>query len=272
MTNENGLNKNPRVYSVEFWRFAFTVIVALYHLEIFFQRKLMPSGTTVVEFFFILAGFTIAMSAAGRVEKTGKRELSAKEAHAIALDYMKKKLAAIYPLMAVTLVVAIVVIPIVAPPVMPFSTPVSAGLLQQIAERVKNLFNSEWEWLIMVGTPMGFNGSSASLAPIVPLWFLTQLLAVGYLYTFLINRKYDIIMFAAPLIAVFGLVYFVMHSENILEFYVRMGFLNAGTVRALSEMALGIAIFQLYSHMKGRKWALPGKIMLQLLELLAIYR
>ena len=272
MTIENKIEKRQKVYTVEFWRFAFTVLVALYHLEIFYQRKLMPSGTTAVEFFFILAGFTIAMSASERRLNNGAGDLTTREARIVALDYVKKKLAVIYPLLAITLILAIVVIPLVTPQMFAFPPAQGAGLWSRILENLGILINSEWEWLIMVGTPMGFNNATASSAPIVPLWFLTQLLIVGYLYAFLVNRKYDLMMFAAPLIAVLGYTYFALNSENVLDFYIKMGLFNAGTVRAISEMAMGIALFQLYAHMKNRDWKLMGKIMLQLLELFAIYR
>ena len=59
--------KRKRVSAVEFWRFVFTVMVSLYHMEIFFMKKtLFPSGSGAVEFFFVLAGFTLAMSAERR--------------------------------------------------------------------------------------------------------------------------------------------------------------------------------------------------------------
>jgi len=264
--------RTPRVFSAEFWRFAFTIIVTLYHLEIFYPRKLMPSGTTAVEFFFVLAGFTIAMSAARRIEAGGARELDSRQAHALALDYLKKKLKAVYPLLAITLVLAIVVFPMAGPtfPVVP--SYMRPGFWEQLLEKLGVLLSSEWEWLLMVGTPMGFNNTTASSAPIVPLWFLTQLIVVGYMYTFLVNRKYDLMMFAAPLIAVFGYTYFVLNSENILDFYVKMGLFNAGTVRAIAMMAMGLSIYQLYAFLKSRDWSLLRRILLQILEIFAIYR
>ena len=269
---ESTAKKPPRVYSVEFWRFAFTIIVALYHLEIFYQVKLMPSGTSAVEFFFTLAGFTIAMSASRRVAADGARELSPRESRSLAWDYLKKKLLMIYPVLAVVLVITLVVIPL-AGAAFPTGYNISnTGFLQKLLIQLKVLISSEWEWLMMVGTPMGFNNAAASSAPIVPLWFLTQLLAVGYFYTYIINRKYDFTMFAAPLIGVLGFSYFVLNSENNLDFYIRMGVFSAGTVRAVTHMALGISIFRIYEYMVKRDWKLSGKILLQLLEILAIYR
>ena len=61
-----------RVSAVEFWRFVFTVMVSLYHLEIFFMKKsLFPSGSGAVEFFFVLAGFLLAMGAEKRHLRRG---------------------------------------------------------------------------------------------------------------------------------------------------------------------------------------------------------
>ena len=271
-TSQARQGRKPRVYSVEFWRFAFTILVALYHLEIFYQKKLMPSGTSVVEFFFILAGFTIALSASGRINGGGSRELTSHEAHMQAVDYLKKKLVSIYPVLAITLIVTIVIIPL-SGAVFQIGFPApKAGFWTRLLEQLKVLISSEWEWLMMVGTPAGFNNVTATTAPIVPLWFLTQLITVGYLYTFLVNRKYDVMMFAAPVISVLGFTFFLLNSEHNLDFYLKMGFLNAGTVRAVTEMAMGISIFQIYTYIKKRDWSIFGKIMFQLLELLAIYR
>ena len=264
--------RKQRVFSVEFWRFAFTIIVALYHLELFYQKKIMPSGTSAVEFFFVLAGFTIAMSASKRIAADGKRELSPREANLCAWDYLKKKLLMIYPVLAMTLVITLVIIPLTGTTFQAGYRAINTGLWQKLLAQVKVLISSEWEWLMMVGTPMGFNNATSATAPIVPLWFLTQLLTVGYLYAYLINRKYDFIMFAAPLISVFGLTFFVLNSENNLDFYIKMGFFNAGTVRALTEMAMGISIYRIYEYMAKRDWKLSGRIILQLLELFAIYR
>ena len=272
MPNESLLKDRPKVYSVEFWRFLFTIIVALYHLEIFYQIKLMPSGTTAVEFFFVLAGFTIAMSASRRVQNGGERDASSKEARTMAWVYLKKKLLAVYPILALTLIIAIVVIPLAFPATQMFSGASSGSFWQKLLERLGILASSEWEWLNLVGTPMGFNEASASAAPIVPLWFLTQLLLVGYIYTYFVNRKYDLMMFLAPVISVVGFTYFVLNSEKILDFYIQMGLFNAGTVRAITCMAMGITIYQVYEYVKGRDWKLFGKIVFQLLELFAIYR
>jgi peptidoglycan/LPS O-acetylase OafA/YrhL len=246
--------KKGRVSSVEFWRFAFTVMVAVYHFEIFFMsmQKRLPSGSTAVEFFFILAGFTMAMSASRRMDARQGLPMTTREAHALAIKYVRDKLTAIYPILAVTLVITIVIIP--------------AG---SFLSKLGNLMNSEWEWLFMVGTPMGYDNGAA---PLVPLWFLTQLLVVGYAYTFLMYRKHDAAMFAAPLIAVLGYIFFTLNSSNILDFYVKMGAFNAGTVHALSEMAMGIALYQIYAHLKKRNLSRMAVYLLTALELYAIYR
>lgn len=248
------MEKKQRIQSVEFWRFAFTVLVAIYHFGIFFisPEKLMPSGTAAVEFFFILAGFTLAMSGKRKYDANGKQNLSSKDAFGQANRFVIQKLKAIFPIMLIALV---------------FHFLVSSG--GHPATALKALMNSEWELLFMVGTPLGYNNGAA---PIVPLWFLTQLLVIGYIYTFFISKSYYGMRFAAPAIAVLGYTFFTLNSQNILDFYVPMWIFNAGTVHALSEMAMGIAIFGLYDYMSKKDFKLPVIILMSLIEVYAIIR
>jgi peptidoglycan/LPS O-acetylase OafA/YrhL len=109
-TSAQKLSGRSRASTAEFWRFAFTVLVCLYHLEIFFvRRELLISGSSAVEFFFLLAGFLMAKSAARAME--GRTEpVSVREAHAKALDFVKKKLKAIYPILIIVLLLGFLVI------------------------------------------------------------------------------------------------------------------------------------------------------------------
>ncbi|NLO46893.1 MAG: acyltransferase [Clostridiales bacterium] len=248
------LPQAPRAATAEFWRFAFTVIVCIYHLEIFYaKRDLLVSGSSAVEFFFILAGFLMARSA-GRYHNTRTSPVTVREAQAKALDFVKKKLKAIYPVLIIVLLLGILVFP-----AMPTS----------FADRLKALQNTEWELLILVGTPFGYNNG---MAPIVPLWFLTALIVVGYLFTYLIYKHYNFMKFAAPLIGVLFMVYFTLNSTLILDFYVKMGFFNAGMIRAIAEISLGISVFFLYEYLSKIKFGMVLRVLLSLLELYAIYR
>jgi hypothetical protein len=59
-------------------------------------------------------------------------------------------------------------------------------------DRLKALQNTEWELLILVGTPFGYNNG---MAPVVPMWFLTALIVVGYVFTYLMHKHYDFMKF-----------------------------------------------------------------------------
>lgn len=256
--------KKDRVMSVEVWRFAFTVLVSVYHLELFFfsSKNYFPSGTGAVEFFFILAGFTLAMSAKRRMEQRDT-PLTPKEAHALAIDFVKKKLKAIYPILVLVIILGFIVYPIILKATGTFWYTESEGGI------LGSLMRLEWEWLLMVGTPFGFNDG---YAPIIPMWFLTALLVVGYIYTYAIHRHYDFVRFAAPVIGVLGYILFTLNSTDLRDHAIAMGFLNAGTLHAVSEMALGISIFQLYEYLSKKKFNLFWKILLSLFELYAVYR
>jgi len=243
-----------KAYTIEFWRFVFTALVCVYHLEVFFMRReVMLTGSSAVEFFFVLAGFLMAMSA--KKENLNRLEpMSTKEAHGKALDYIKKKLIAIYPILVIVVILSTLVYPMM-----------SAAL----PEKIEALKNTEWDWLLLIGTPFGFNDGNTLN---IPIWFLTPLLVVGYIYTFLLNRKYDLMMFVAPVIGVLGYLYFSLNSTLILDHAIQMGLLNAGMVKAFAEIALGISLFMIYEKITAKKLSVIWQIVLSALELYAIYR
>lgn len=249
---------SAKVSAVEFWRFAFTVIVCLFHLEIYFgNQTVFPSGSSAVEFFFILAGFTMAMSAA-RYYAGHSTPMSTKEAHAKAVDFVKNKLKAIYPVLIVAILLYLVLTP--AMPMIPGMTGTS---------KLEMLQNTEWEWLMLVGTPMG---NQEGLAPIIPLWFLTALMVVGYLYTFAIYKKFDFIKFAAPAVGILFYIFFAQNAEKVLDFYLPMGFLNAAMVRGIAEMSFGVSIYFLYEYLSKKKLGIIWRSILSLAEVYAIFR
>ncbi|NLT14453.1 MAG: acyltransferase [Clostridiales bacterium] len=249
---------SAKVSAVEFWRFAFTVIVCLFHLEIYFgNQTVFPSGSSAVEFFFILAGFTMAMSAA-RYYAGHSTPMSTKEAHAKAVDFVKNKLKAIYPVLIVAILLYLVLTP--AMPMIPGMTGTS---------KLEMFQNTEWEWLMLVGTPMG---NQEGLAPIIPLWFLTALMVVGYLYTFAIYKKFDFIKFAAPAVGILFYIFFAQNAEKVLDFYLPMGFLNAAMVRGIAEMSFGVSIYFLYEYLSKKKLGIIWRSILSLAEVYAIFR
>ena len=242
--------KTERVASVEFWRFFFTVLVCLYHLEIWFvSGKHFPSGTSAVEFFFVLSGFLTALSASRRY---GETQASPREACARATRWVWEKVKAIFPVLLVTLIVHVALN--------------GAGFRKSWLE---NALNMEWELLFMVGTPFGY---AKGMAPIVPLWFLTALFVAGYVYVYLLARNYHFTLYLAPLAGVLLYSYFTLNSTLVLDFYVKMGLLTAGMVKAFAEMGLGIAIFRLWDRLREKEWKLPGRILLTLLLLFSLYR
>ena len=246
--------QKKKVYTIEFWRFVFTALVCVYHLEVFFMhREVMLTGSSAVEFFFVLAGFLLAMSA--KKENTDRLQpMTPKEAHGKALDYVKKKFEVIYPILAIVILLGTLVYPM-----MPATLP----------QKIEALKNTEWEWLMLVGTPFGFDDGNTL---IIPMWFLTQLLLVGYIYTYALSRHFDFMKFAAPVIGIFGYLFFSLNSTFILDFMIPMGAFNAGTVRALAEMALGICMFMIYEKITAKKLHIIWRILLSILELYAIYR
>jgi peptidoglycan/LPS O-acetylase OafA/YrhL len=245
--------KNARIASVEFWRFLFTVLVCLYHLEIYYTSgKLFPSGTSAVEFFFVLSGFLIALSAGHWFEKN-PQPLSPKEACVKATQFVWKKVKVIFPVIVVTLILHYAM---------------NGGGYSR-SSTLEAILNSEWDLLFMVGTPFGYaNGG----CPIVPLWFLTALFIAGYVYTYMLYRNFHFTLFLAPLIGVLLYSFFTLNSSLVLDFYAKMGFMTAGTVKAFAEVALGIAMYHLYAHLRKKKLSSLWEVVLTILMIFAIYR
>ncbi len=246
--------KTKRVSSVEFWRFVFTVLVCLYHFEIYFpKREVFLSGSSAVEFFFVLAGFLIAMSAAHKRERQ-LEPVTTRQAHLMAIDFVKKKMVAILPVIICWIVIYVLTLD---------------EMMMMGQSRLEILMNREWELLFLVGTPFGFNNG---FAPNVPMWFLTCLLVMGYIYTFAINRYYDFTRFAAPIIGVMLYIYFGLHTSSTLDHNIAVGFSTAGMVKGAAEIALGISVYQLYEHLSKKKLNIAWRVVISLLELYAIYR
>ncbi len=245
--------KNARIASVEFWRFLFTVLVCLYHLEIYYTSgKLFPSGTSAVEFFFVLSGFLIALSAGHWFEKN-PQPLSSKDAGIKATQFVWKKVKAILPVIIITLILHYAM---------------NGGGFSR-KSTLEAVLNSEWDLLFMVGTPFGYaNGG----CPIVPLWFLTALFIAGYVYTYMLYRNFHFTLFLAPLLGVLLYSFFTLNSSLVLDFYAKMGFMTAGTVKAFAEVALGMSMYHLYAYLSKKKLNPLWEVVLTVLMIFAIYR
>lgn len=246
--------KHKRVASVEFWRFVFTFLVSLYHFEIFFpKRQLFLSGSSAVEFFFVLAGFTIAMAASHKREGMAE-PYTTRQAHLAAIDFVKKKVIAIWPVLVIWAILYVVTT----------DTTMMFG-----RTKLDLALNLEWELLFMVGTPFGFN---YGFAPNMPLWFLTCLMVMGYIYTFAINRYYDGVRFAAPVIGIFLYILFGLEATSTLDHNIQVGFSTAGMVKGAAEMAFGISMFQIYEVLSKKKFTIQLRVIASIIQIFAIIR
>jgi peptidoglycan/LPS O-acetylase OafA/YrhL len=245
--------EHTKAAAVEFWRFAFTVLVCLFHLEVNYRQTLLTSGSSAVEFFFVLSGFLIAMSASRRF--SGSPEpVTAREARDKAVAFVVKKLRVIYPILIFVLLYVITI---------------NYRLMGSTFDKLQFLQNTEWELLLLTGTPLGYNNG---LSPVIPLWFLTVLLLVGYVMTYVVYRHNDFMKFAAPVAGLLFYIYFALNSSTILDQPLRMGFTTAGMIRGISEMSFGVALFYLYEYLSVKQLGRFWRVLLSLAELYAIYR
>jgi hypothetical protein len=135
--------------------------------------------------------------------------------------------------------------------------------------KLGTVINSEWALLLMVGTPFGFTAAGEAA---IPMWFLTALIVVGYLYTFAISKRFDIMAFLAPALGILCAIFFGLSSMTILDSSTKAGFLNTGMVKAISEMSFGVSMFTLYNYLIKKGISRFWRVILSLLELYSVYR
>jgi peptidoglycan/LPS O-acetylase OafA/YrhL len=240
--------RKERNASIEFWRFAFAVLISLFHFSQRFSPNIIPSASDGVEFFFMLAGFFVAMSAS----KGQAIDVSLEEARKRGIDYVIKKLKAVYP----TLIVCILLAVFAHPNGKPFM------------EKLKSLRYSEWELPRLVETPYGLNTSNGWSRH---LWFMLPLLLCGYVYTILMARNKTAVMITAPIVGVLGYSLFVANATALYQQDVWI-VLDGGMARGFAAMALGICVYGLYDYFSKKEISRFWLYALTALECYALYR
>ncbi|MDR3277216.1 MAG: acyltransferase family protein [Oscillospiraceae bacterium] len=240
--------ENRRNYTLEFWRFFFSLIICAFHFESIFEKwTVAEAGFMGVEFFFMLSGYLIAQSYARR-EAVLSCPMSAKEALNISVKYVANKIKLILPTLFVILILFVFVF-------------AQGSLL----EKVRHAMNMEWDFLMLSGTSFGWNAGNLFMPTA---WFLTAILAVGYVVTFFMNWKPDVLKFLAPVAALLLYSYFGSNTDRLLEHELSFGFLDTGFIRAFAGMGLGVTAHMLCAAASGKKF---GKIKLILLNVLELY-
>ena len=187
--------------------------------------KLFPGGAIAVEFFLIISGYLMAVSAAKRMKKRQPYSVGTETA-----DFLWHKVKGLLPDVYVAWIAAIAVFH--------FARHLS------VSETVRKVLFSIFDWLFLTQSGMSgyrFNGVT---------WYLSaMLLAMALLYPLLIWKRDLFLSWLAPLIAVFFYGYMYQAWGNLSGPTSWVGFAMKGFIRAVAAISLGCFCYTL-----NQKW------------------
>lgn len=238
-TNRNG--------TIDILRFLFCIAIVLRHFSDGMpdgSPMIVPGGALGVEFFFIVSGYLMTCSAYKRVNN-GSPVSVAKDTN----FFMKRKMGSLLPDLIVASVFSMICYSI---------TLIPRGLkyiLIDVAQRI-------WSPLML---------SAAGFGYITELWYLSAMIIVMLaFYPFLIKYFDSFVRIIAPLLAIFTLGYISKGLGSLLNPSLFVEVMHKGMIRAIGEIALGVAIYPLIQFLSKQILTKKAKILITLGNLLCL--
>lgn len=236
---------------IDFLRFVFCLTIVGRHLFTSYDLGVFTTAAIGVEFFFIVSGYLMAKSAEKMSVKVNSGEIGT-----TTWSYVIRKTKSFFPYYIAAMIFQVIVKYIILDG---YSiSKLYTTFMQSIPSFTLTFmgFANDIGWYVQ-GT-----------------WFLSSLLIASFiLYPFLIG-KYDISSkIMCPLIAMFIIGYSYITVENFRigsSFEVWNGICLAGTIRAISEMSLGVGLYPL-SQFLQKKYSEKGTLAKVVLTLIKVY-
>lgn len=233
---EETQNKHNGVIS--FWKFAFCILILLFHCEILAQNGehvLFNAGRIGVEFFFITSGVLMAKSAFKHKENCdniGKETF----------QYLWKKIKAFFPYVVVAFIISIFV--------------------KKINQK-NQIINGVWNLLLL--DMSGVKSTSV----IGQTWYISaMLISMLILYPLIKKYRKNFTYIMAPLIVIFIGGWISHKYGDIAGPTTWTGFAYKGLLRALFELALGTIVYEISEYMKHINFTKLSKWILTIIEIL----
>lgn len=239
--------KSKRNGKIEFLRFVFCMAVLLFHCckyvlgepscEKGYHLSLFCHGSMGVEFFFLVSGVLMAKTAYKKNEFKGNLsgDLDGKALAADSLQFLKGKYLGIFPMHVLAFVFAFVTYAVA-------EKLHWLKILSGALESIPNLFLVQMTGMGMVN-------------PNHVTWYIScMLIAMAVLYP--LCRKYYTMFthYIAPLSAVLLLGYCMKTTGRLTGVSHWSGICYKSVLRAIIEIALGAAAFEIARHISGRKY------------------
>lgn len=218
--------ESRRFYSLDIARFAFTLMIAVYHYWLFYDVN-ARGGFIAVEFFFILSGFMLMEQATGpRGEMTPGQFLVAR---------IKKY----YPHYIFSFAIIFLAKNVV------YNRVTFPQLPSLLTGQATEIFMLHGTILTDENTEL-YNNIT---------WYLSILLAVGYCLWALLKRHKEALLMAAPVVIlwIYAYIAYTVNTINIWRPHVFSVF-NYGILRGTAGMLLGVLVWHWYCLL--RDWAM----------------
>ena len=232
-----------RNYTVDFLKFIFAVIVMLYHsnsMTVFEEKYIFINGRIGVEFFFIVSGYFMCVSAerAGTYNDLGEETF----------NFIKHKISALMPNFIIAYFIAFIVYH--------FNAGISdpAVYVLHIIESLPDLFLIKNSGI----KEISYNG---------PSWYLSaMLLSMIIIYPMIKKYNNSFYYIFAPLVFLFIMGNFYQNYGSLSNLEKWNGWILNGTLRGFTDLLGGCLCYKASMKLRSYRFSNFGKIILTIIE------
>lgn len=239
--------KSNRNGAIDFLRFYFCIMIVLRHSAHALPGgfyEIMKGGALGVEFFFIVSGYLLACSAHKRVNSETPINVASDTN-----TFMKRKAGSLLPELIVASIISM--------------TCYSITILPQGFGAITRFIAAKiWNPLLL---------SAAGIGVTNELWYLSAMILVMLAYYPIMIKHFNtFVRIIAPLIAIFTLGYISKGLHSLTNPSYFTGLLNKGTVRAIGEIALGVAVYPLIQALSRQSFSAIAKRLITLATVISV--
>ncbi len=245
---------NKRNGAIDFWKFAFSVIIIIFHGQYFAtgNNALFPLGALAVEFFFIVSGVYFARSIENaRLANANVANLNSVSLGKQSFSYVWNRIKGFCPNYYIAFIISFCIANVAT----------NAGLKKIVGR----LFFSIWDLLFITeGGMKMYNVNGVA-------WYLGSMVLVMLLLYPIIVKKKDMWYYVwAPLIVAVSLGILYQKYGHLRTPDAWMGLVLKGTFRAFTEITLGTIIYKVGTHFYQRiHFKLFPRVLLTIMEFMS---
>jgi len=237
------MNKLKRNGQIEIYRWIFISLICLLHFGSNTSNQIVGAGYIGVEFFFVVAGFYLAMNAK-------KKKIDA-------FKYTKNIIKKLFPIYALSILMLLL-----------YRIIITLINMNSVIEFLKTIANDA----LLAGLELTmFQMLGYANTPVnAPLWYVSVLIIVSYfIWYFYTKDKKKFITIYAPIIILISISVLTTANQGLDLHRTRQLFLYDGIYRGFLDMTIGLLAFNLYEYLNKKKIKTKLKY-LNLIEILSI--